>query len=291
MLHHTKKCKKKYDVAISFVQSGPQTSLYGGCNEYVLNRVDADLKISFIHCDYKLYGLDSQYSHSIYNHFDRIAAVSRSVKECFLDCEPSFSKKTFVSTNFHDYNEIIKLANENPYIYDNDCINFITVARFGKEKGHLRMLKIVQHLKELGYRFKWHIVGADEYTASKDFLTLYNQLDVSDVIKFHGKQINPYRYMKNSDFLLIPSYHEAAPMVYEEARCLNLPILTTRTLSADELVAENKIGIVCDNNDAAIESALLEIFQNPNVLNIYKNQKHDFNNDKAYSEFLELLSK
>ena len=115
------------------------------------------------------------------------------------------------------------------------------------------------------------------------------EYNLEQFVEFHGVQNNPYRFMKNADLLLIPSYHEAAPMVYEEARCLNLPILTTRTLSADELVSCNQIGIVCDNEDEAIESALRVVLKQPGMLEKYRNHNLECNNTKALKEFYELI--
>ena len=171
MLNHSKMIKDEFDVAISYTQSGPKKSLYGGCNEYVLKKINSKLKIAFLHCDYKLYGLDSHYSHTIYKKFDRIAAVSESVKKRFIECEPSFSEKTLVSSNFHNYESIEKMANDNPVIYQKDHLNILTVARFGKEKGHMRMLHIFKNIKEQGYEFLWHLVGANLNNSPKEFVS------------------------------------------------------------------------------------------------------------------------
>ncbi len=290
LLNNTACIDKNYDVAISCTQSGPKHSLYGGCNEFVLYKVTANLKISFIHCDYKLYGLNSSYSHKIYGKFDRIAAVSQSVRNCFLSCEPTFSDKTYISSNFNDYNGMRIKSNENTYEYDPYFFNFITVARLGREKGHIRMLPIICNLINQGFVFKWHIVGGDIQTAPSEFITLMKKLQVEKYIVFHGNQSNPYRFMKNADLLLIPSYHEAAPMVYEEARYFNLPILTTRTLSADELVASKKIGMVCNNDDNAIETALKLIMNNPEILDDYRHSDVPCDNINALSEFNKLIN-
>ena len=70
-----------------------------------------------------------------------------------------------------------------------------------------------------------------------------------------GEKVNPYAYMKNADYLLVPSYHEAAPLVFDEAKCLGLKIITTDTVSAKELVGTD-YGIVCENEDSALRNVL-----------------------------------
>lgn len=289
LLRHTSSLKKEYDIAISCTQSGPIRSLYGGCNEFVLAKVKAKEKISFIHCDYKTYGLDSKYSHEIYSLFDKIACVSESVKRGFLECEPSFSDKTYVSINFHNYEKIQLLASESPVVYDDDKFHFATVARLGNEKGHTRMLPIINELKEKGYAFTWHIIGGDLTNAPTEFVQAFHKYKLDEQIVFHGNQNNPYRFIKNVNLLLIPSYHEAAPMVYAEAHCLGVPILTTKTLSAVEMVENEEIGIVCDNNDISIRDALESILLDPSILSKYSVMSKQPDNKKAYDEFYKLI--
>jgi len=45
-------------------------------------------------------------------------------------------------------------------------------------------------------------------------------------------------------------------MVFDEAAALGVPIISTRTLSADELVESRGIGVVCDNSDSGLEDAI-----------------------------------
>ena len=78
---------------------------------------------------------------------------------------------------------------------------------------------------------------------------------VTKQVFFMGEKVNPYAYMKNADYLLVPSYHEAAPLVFDEAKCLGLKIITTDTVSAKELVGTD-YGIVCENEDSALRNVL-----------------------------------
>lgn len=76
---------------------------------------------------------------------------------------------------------------------------------------------------------------------------------------FHGEQANPYRYMTHADLLLMSSFHEAAPMVIDEARCLNLPVLTVKTTSSREMVLDTGCGWVCDNDQKALNDCLVAV--------------------------------
>ena len=63
--------------------------------------------------------------------------------------------------------------------------------------------------------------------------------------------------MLNADYLFVPSLHEAAPMVFDEANVLGLKIISTNTTSAAEMIDED--GIICDNSSEGIESVLSEL--------------------------------
>ena len=85
------------------------------------------------------------------------------------------------------------------------------------------------------------------------------------MVKLCGEASNPYRYMANADLLVVPSYHEAAPVVFQEARVLNLPVLTTRTASADEMVG-TFWGFVAENEDEAFAATLRRLLSQPELL-------------------------
>lgn len=289
-LFRKSKIQDTWDIAISCTQSSPLHHLYGGCNEFVLDKLKASKKYAFIHCDYITYGLASEYSRNIYARFDGIAAVSNSVRERFLEAEPSFANKTYTVYNCHDYRRIEKLANENPIIYNQEILNFVTMARLGKEKGHYRVLKAMSQLNKEGLHFKWHVVGGGDEQTTKHLQEYVAENKLDNEVIFYGDQKNPYRYIKNAQALLVPSFHEAAPMVYGEAQLLGVPIITTNTVSSLELVQDKKAGVVCENTDYGLYSILKNIVLNPDILTKYAFCEHGFDsNTLALNQFNELI--
>ena len=73
ILSRLQKIGGKYDAAISFMQNGSFRMFYGGCNEFVINSVKAERKISFVHCDFLNYEGNNKYNREYYSKFDRIA--------------------------------------------------------------------------------------------------------------------------------------------------------------------------------------------------------------------------
>ena len=287
-LFRTSNIRGNWDYAISCTQSAPNHCLYGGCNEFVLNKVTAKNKIAFLHCDYVRYGINNKYSHKIYSRFDKIAAVSESVKNQFIKSEPSFEDKTYVVANCHKYEDIVAMAEDHPIGYDKSVFNIITVARLSAEKGHFRFLEVLKRLTNNGYKLHWHILGNSNDNYKYRFVEKCNEYNLKN-ITLYGNQNNPYRYMLNADLLLVPSFHEAAPMVFSEAAVIKLPILSTETLSAKELVEMKGIGYVCENSLNGLYNGIVKILTNMDSFAILKKNMPKFNNAEAIRQFYSLV--
>lgn len=251
----------QYDEAIAYNHVVYMHSLYGGVPQYVLNHTNAKKKTCYVHCDYLHSGTRSAYSENIYKCFDEIVCVSESTKQRFLEAIPELKEKTVARYNPIDIYEIQRQSMIDPYQYDLSYINFITVARLGREKGILRVIEAL-HKTEIN-KVKYYIVGdGNERERIEKKIEEYG---LAENIILLGEQNNPYRFMRNADLLIVPSYHEAAPVVFQEAIALDLPILTTRTTSADEMVGGTH-GIVVSNEDKAIEEELARIIKDPGLI-------------------------
>lgn len=249
---HIGKIGEAYDIAISYSQPIEDHAFCNFTNEIVLNCTRADRKITFVHCDFGSYGGNTKRNRRLYQKFDSIAAVSESVGERFAEIVPETTDKIRTVYNFCDCEEIERLAAQDPLVYTKKAI--VTVARLSKEKGILRCIPIFDKLKKEGYDFEWHIVGGGPLRGAIEAeITKFN---LNDTVILEGEQLNPYRYVKNAAYFLLPSFHEAAPMVFDEAAALGVPVLTTKTLSAIELVEKRSIGTVCENDDDAIYDML-----------------------------------
>lgn len=258
MLSHMQKIDGHFDVAISFMQNEKFNVFYGGCNEFVLNAVDADLKLSFVHCAFTSYEGKDKYNAEIYTKFDRIAGVSASQAERFKrKCPVVDPKKVYAVHNCYDIEGTIRKAEEYTPDVDKSVTNILSPVRICAEKGVLRMIPIFARLRDEGFKFCWYVAGmGPQLDEARQEIKKYS---LENEIKLLGLLPNPYPYFKCCDLLLLPSLKEAAPMVYGESEILGIPVLTTDTTSAYELVAEHGIGYVCDKSDEGVEVALRDI--------------------------------
>lgn len=280
---------KDYDIAISYVHSSPDKVFYGGCNEFVLTKIDASKKCAFIHSDFLNFGGNTEKNKKIYKEFNCVATVSEGCKSQFIKAIPELINKTYTVRNCHDYIDIIREAYNTPIEYDSEIFNIVTVARLSEEKGIIRTIDIINQLVKSGYKVCWHLIGdGSQRNKIENIITDYG---LEGKIVLYGNQKNPYKYMLNADLFLLPSYHEAAPMVFDEAMCIGLPILTTRTISAIEMIEKQNAGWVCENSLEGIKEKICYIIDNRKELCRIKNnlKRQNFNNEKAIEQLNNVL--
>lgn len=82
------------------------------------------------------------------------------------------------------------------------------------------------------------------------FITLTNQLNLTDFVIFKGFVSNPYKYYAKAKFLIMASKHEGFPMVIIEALYCNLPVVTWNFNSGpSEIIETGYNGILVKNGD------------------------------------------
>lgn len=255
-------CKRQptvsgYDCVISFLNNGPKEVLYGGAQDFVLHCTTADRKVLFLHSDYDRSGSHYPANDRAVAQFDVIAACSEGCRRAFVAALPDLADRCVAVRNCHRYDAIRRLAEEGEVHYLKDAIHAVIVARMTPRKGVDRAIRAVAAARQAGHPLILHIVGDGPMRSSLQQLT--EELAVTEWVIFHGEMSNPYPYIKQADLMLLTSYHEAAPMVIEEARCLGVPILSTEIISTKEMVTEAQAGWVCDNDQAAIDETLCRV--------------------------------
>lgn len=291
MLASQKLLPEEYDCAISFLHNGNVKNFYGGVQEFVLEKVKAHRKVAFLHCDFRNCGANMPANRKLLARFDRIAACSDGCREAFCTVMPELADRCVTVRNFHRYEEIRQLSQDDPVEYERNCVHILMVSRLAHEKGIDRGIEAVANGVRNGYAVQLHIVGGGTWETI--LRQKVQELDAQDWVRFYGEQKNPYRYMFNADLLLMASYHEAAPMVIEEAGCLGIPVFTTRTTSSTDMVEQANLGWVCDNDQQALNEALLRILANQDLLREKKNvlRGRCVDNTAAEAQFAHLTAK
>lgn len=278
-----------FDAAISYLHDGGDKVFYGGCNDFVLRHVQAEKKITFLHCDYAMCGAHTAKNAARYEKFDVIAACSQGCADVFIRQLPQFEKKTIVVSNCQDYNSIWRRASEAVPELPKDRINVLTVARLGKEKGVGRAIEALTQIPHVSGNFHYYVIG--DGILRPQIEQAVKDGGLSRQVTLLGEMENPCGYMKAADLLLIPSVSEAAPLVIGEAACLGTPVLSTRTSSAAEMIEDTGFGWVCDNETGALAAKLQTILNDPSLLSeaTARIQARKIDNEKAVSQFASVV--
>lgn len=263
------KMQSGYDLAIAYAQDDSYKSISKGCIDYIVKRVVAKHKSVIVHCDYKNFGGYDYKQIGMFEKLNSIICVSESCKNNFIECFPKLRNKTIVCENFTDVDAIRNLAGTG-ISYPTDTVNFVSVCRLSEEKGLSRTIEALGELRDNGVvNFTWTIVGEGPEYEKLNIMIKEKQL--TSKITLVGNKDNPYPYIKHASYFVLPSLHEAAPMVYGEAASLGVPIVSTETCSAIELVQERGIGIVVPNNYNGLLQGLRKLIMNPNSIHIKNN--------------------
>jgi glycosyltransferase involved in cell wall biosynthesis len=280
---------ENYDYAIAFLHNGRQKTFFGGVQDFVMHKVNAAKKITFLHDDYEKCGADHKRNNDMMARFDMIAACSDGCRGVFEAAQPQLAYKSTTVRNCNNIEEIRSMADEDTVEYDKDFINVLCAARLSPRKGIDRAIEAASFSIEKGVPIKLHILGSG--VMAEQLRQMVTERGLGEHVTFYGEQSNPYRFMKNADLFLLTSYHEAAPMVIDEAYILGVPTLTTRTNSSDEMVTARNCGWVCENDQDSLNRQLYDVISDRSLLyNKKENLKTRVaDNSLAMAQFYNLI--
>lgn len=279
-----------YDMAIAYHQEQKKHATVSGFARVAAECVDAKMKVAWLHYDHNQLDLDSAYNHPFYERMDRIVCVSRSLAESFVEKFPSFKGKTDYCYHFIDYDELLRKSLEPQAVpYPEGKMVCFSACRLSREKALMRAVKCLAPVFREHPELVWFIAGEGIERNNIEQAILEEQM--SEQIVLIGQQNNPYAFMKNADLVMNLSYHEAAPMVFMEAKALAIPVFATRTSSADEFL-ENGVGaVLCENCEEAIQSSFRALIQSPARIGEMKHylQQQQGSNDISMAWFKRMV--
>jgi len=269
---------KKYDIAVAYVQG--YTSLF------VEKYVDADEKIVFYHTSTDdLHGVHEL----VLPGFDKIAALHEDQKELLSKWYPKHKTKISIVENYTDKELIQHQSKEFEIDAPENILILCSCGRFSSEKGFDMAVEAAKNLKENGIEFVWYFVG--DGPEKEKLQKLIKKYGLEENIIMTGMQKNPYPYMAACNIYVQPSYQEALGLTMLEAHRLNKPVISTATVGGNNLVENEKNGIVCEidavslaeniinlSNDKEIYSDIVNYLENIDCSNEFEKYKEQWKN-------------
>lgn len=282
--------KGSYDVEVAFCE-GYSTKIIGNSKKRNCK------KIAWVHTDMvknpwseKVFG-SAEEEKKCYKNFDAIVCVSQTMKDAFIE-KYGMEEKVFVLYNPLDFESIIEKSSENTDFKFGDGMKFILAGTFIKIKGYDRFINVCERLKNEGEKFSALIMGDGE--EKENIKKLIAEKNLGGTIKILDFQTNPYKYIKNSDVYVCSSLAEGYSTAVSEAVALNVPVITTECSGMREIFGENECGIICENSEDGLYSAMKKVLENPSLLEKFSEEEKirskDFSLQKrvnAIEDFIE----
>jgi glycosyltransferase involved in cell wall biosynthesis len=258
----TLKYKNKFDFSASYATYSKMSAFTAQTSS--INNV------LWAHADYlELFNGDTEkvknfFSNLNVQRFKHIVFVCKSGADAFIKTFPTLKERVIVCNNLIDYNKIYNLSNSK-MDEAKTAYTFVNVGRHDeKQKKLSRIIEATKRLKNENYNFKVWFIGSGEDTV--EYKKLVKKYKLGSYIEFLGAKKNPYPYMKLADCVILSSDYEGYPVVFNEARVLNKPIITTNVSDALSDI-QNKYGIVTNKTEEDIYNAMKEFIKNGYTIN------------------------
>ena len=244
------KLQKHYDIALSFFRPF----------DFIVEKVDADIKVGWIHTDYTNAGEILEVLEKDYARMDYIAAVSDQCAETFNSIFPNLKNRVITIENVLSRDYINKEANR----YDvsdemllDGSIKLLTVGRFSYQKKMEEIPEICRRIRESGLNVKWYLIGF-----GKEEQLIRQKIREENMEKYVvilGKKENPYPYIKACDIYLQPSRYEGKAVTVREAQILNKPVIITNYATSNSQLQDGIDGVIVPKDIAGCSKGIIQV--------------------------------
>ncbi len=256
-------------------------------------------KIGWMHGDIKNIDIsgDKKEFVSCFLDFYKMVYVSKQTLESAKSFNPDVEKNAKVIYNPIDVKEIIEKSSQK--IQDSISSNkidhiksFISIGRIKPGKGYQILLEVHKKLIENRFYHKIYIIGeGDLRTELENKISEYK---IEQTFIFLGARENPYPYVKEVDYFVLPSFSEAYPLVIAESLILQKPVITTDVGGIREMMTDGENGIfVQSKNEEELYDAMKSFIEDEEKTKVFaeNNNKYTeyFNPEKIYKEIESVL--
>lgn len=216
--------------------------------------------------------------------FDHMVYCSEKIMQIMHRSYPNLQyPPESVIINAVPVDEIRKKSEEKIPDFKNRPV-FVSVGRLHTRKGFHKLMDAHHRLLKEGFGHSVVIIGDGEELPN--LLIQQKKLCVEETFILAGNKMNPYPYIKNADFFILPSESEAWPLVISEALILQKPIIATRVGDIELMIEDGKTGHVIRYETSEIYQAMKKFLTDKTfVQNIKENLIYidkQFDNQKIF---------
>lgn len=141
---------------------------------------------------------------------------------------------------------------------------FSSVGRLHSRKGYHTLINVHNRLIKEGFDHTIAVLGDGE--ERENLKEQIKEKNLQETFKLLGTKINPYPYIKNADFFVLPTQSEAYPLVINEALALEKPIISTNVGGIPEMITDKENGILVNYNEEEIYQAMKNFLTQPELI-------------------------
>ncbi|EJL67655.1 glycosyltransferase [Chryseobacterium populi] len=168
---------------------------------------------------------------------------------------------------------------------------FASVARLHTRKGFHKLLEA--HARLLKDGFDHHIVIIGDGEEKENLKKQAESLGVSNSFELLGSMMNPYPYVKNADFFILPSESEGWPLIIADTLILQKPIIATHVGGIPEMITHKKNGYLINYEVDDMYESMKSFLTRPELVFTIKENLKDielqFDNQKIFDAVEDII--
>lgn len=181
--------------------------------------------------------------------FDWVIFGSRQTRDVIKELFKIEYPKSSVIYNSIKIDEVRKKAKEFPVKYELHPV-FSSMGRLHSRKNYHRLMNIHKKLLDEGYPHSVAVIGGGG--EMENLKKQAKELNVEKTFLLLDTQTNPYPYIKNSDYFVLPSESESYPLTIGEVMGLNIPIISTNVGGIPEMIDHKVDGYLVNPDENSI---------------------------------------
>lgn len=223
--------------------------------------------------------------------FDYIIFGGQQVKDAlYADYNEADFPPGKVVLNPINTEEIIKKSEAFPVSYDKKT--FVSVGRLHARKGFHKLLEAHAALLNEGFSHQIVVIGDGE--ERERLGERIRELGVTESFILKGTHVNPYPFIKNADYYILPSESEGWPLIIADALILQRPIISTNVGSIFQMLEHGKNGYFVRPDTEEMKEAMKTFLTDQELIEKLRSNllysKDQFDNRKIYREVEEIIT-
>ena len=225
--------------------------------------------------------------------FDYFIFGSQQTKDILIETYPTIKiPENQVIRNAIPIEELKKKSKEFVPQFPEKPI-FVSVGRLHSRKGFHKLMEAHAQLLKAGFDHQIIIIGDGE--EKTNLKKQAQELGVTDSFELLGSLLNPYPYVKNADFFILPSESESWPLIIADSLILQKPIISTNVGGIPEMITHDKTGFLVNYEVEEMYDAMKKFMTEPKYVEKIKENLTDiekqFDNQKIFDAVENIILK